>query len=173
MVCESEEKPSILKLVPQICLHAEWGRKVAKDHVQKKASSIQTRTFLAELGLAASSGVTVGSELRMPSYPPPLVHVSPSCPFSLSKPLIRTVFYWWVSAMAADRNITNLFNLRMTCVSATRSGENFPPGCTTVQTRFGNVYYHCNIPCIQGVSAPTSHLTCWRWRLSWPCNCSL
>ena len=52
--------------------------------------------------------------------------------------------------MAADRNITNLSNLHMISMSATRSGENFfPPGCATAQTRFGNVYYHSNIPCIQ------------------------
>lgn len=25
----------------------------------------------------------------------------------------------------------------------------FPPGSATAQIQFGNVYYHCNTPCIQ------------------------
>ena len=86
MVCESEEKTLHLEVGLTDMPSRRTRKKRWQKTMQKKESSIQTRTFLAELGLAASSGV--GSELRMPSYPPPLVHVSSSCPFPLSEPFV-------------------------------------------------------------------------------------
>ena len=48
--------------------------------------------------------------------------------------------------MVADKSIPNPEDL---CVRHKEWREFFPPGASVPQARYGNVYFHCNTPCIQ------------------------
>ena len=155
---KAKKNPSVTKLV-LTGMPEGRGRKGGKrPQPKKKALAVQTRTSIAEL-----SGVTVtdatssrssasrGANLRMPSHPPPLVHVTPRSPSPISEPFVLCF---------VTGNISVCYGCRQKyqkpcqpphdlCVRHKEWREFFAPGSATAQTRFGNVYYHCNTPCIQ------------------------
>ena len=125
---------------------------------------MQTRTSIAELLGISVSNVTEGigtvssqrpssaSDLpRMPSHPPPLVHFTPRSPSPVSEPFVLCFI---------TGNISVCYGCRQKypkpcqppddlCVRHKEWREFFAPGSATAQTRYGNVYCHCNTPYIQ------------------------
>ena len=155
LVCQSKEETFYLVLTD---MPTGRGRKGGKGpHTKKKGASVQTRTSLAKLGLASSS--RVGSELRMPSHPPPLWVQAVLPPYPSSSYCVLSP-EMWVSAMVVDRSITNLCNLRIICVSATRSGESFLLLVVQLHRQDLVTFTTTVIFRVFRLSAPTSHLTC-------------
>ena len=91
------------------------------------------------------------TSVRMPSHPPPLIHYTPQSPSSVSEPFVLCFVTGKISVCYGCRQkyprpCQPPDDL---CVRHKEWREFFPPGAGTAQTRFGNVYYHCDTPCIQ------------------------
>ena len=129
----------------------EEGGKTAQH--RKKALPTTTRTpitLLPETTPEKSS--TMGPlTISMPCHPPPLIHYMPQSLSPLSEPFvlcfitgnIGVCYGCWQKYPKPCEPPHDL------CVLHKEWREFFPPGSGTAQTRFGNVYYHCNVPCIQ------------------------
>ena len=160
---KAKKKPSVTKLV-LTGMPEGRGRKGGKrPQTKKKGPAMQTRTSIAELsGVTVSdttremgttsnrSSASEGGNLKMPSHPPPLVHITPH-----NSPVSESFVLCFVTG-----NISVCYGCRQKypkpcqpphdlCVRHKEWREFFAPGSATAQTRFGNVYYHCNTPCIQ------------------------
>ena len=51
--------------------------------------------------------------------------------------------------MAAKEGMTKNMDLLITFACSMKNGA--PPGSSEKQSRFGNVYYHCNVSCVKAV----------------------
>ena len=117
---------------------------------QRSSTSGVAAGAVGAMNKQRSSTVGVGN-LRMPSHPPPLVHFTPRSPSPTPEPFVLCF---------VTGNISVCYGCRQRyskpcqpphdlCVRHKEWREFFAPGSVTAQTRFGNVYYHCNTPCIQ------------------------
>ena len=88
----------------------------------------------------------------IPTCPPPLVHFSPqSTSPSLSEPFILCFVIGNISVCYGCRQKypKPASPPHDICVKHKEWREYFPPGSSTSSSRYGNVYYHCNLPCIR------------------------
>ena len=162
---KAKKKASVSKLV-LTGMPEGRGRKGGKRPQSKnKGLAVQTRTSIDNIAgvstshttgaMGASSTLrssTLGvSNLGMPSHPPPLVHCTPRSPSPTPEPFVLCF---------VTGNISVCYGCRQKypkpcqppddlCVRHKEWREFFAPGSATAQTRYGNVYYHCNTPCIQ------------------------
>ena len=85
---------------------------------------------------------------QMPTFPPPLVHCSPSVQHSSSNPFILSFITGNIRVCHGCRQKypkpPKPFDLCVKHQEWQKFGSLDDP-----QTRYGNVYYHCNIPCIK------------------------
>ena len=118
--------------------HSQQGGSVELMHT---ASGASTR-------ITVTGGTQESSHL--PPLPPPLVHCpsalspQPSSPFELA--FIRGNIS--VCRGCRQRYPKPAFPPMDICVRH-KEWQNFVDPCGDQQSRYGNVYYHCNIPCIQ------------------------
>ena len=118
-----------------------------------------TNTSISNTGMAASvcvgasssSSVTVGvpRQVCVPTYPPPLVHYSPSS--TESDTLFELCFV--TGNIKVCRGCRQRYEKSPTppmdlCIRHKEWQEFVPTGSASTQVRFGNVCYHVNIPCI-------------------------
>jgi hypothetical protein len=162
---KAKKKPSVSKLV-LTGMPKGRGRKGGKQpQSKKKVPAVQTRTSIDDIaGIRVSHAAgAVGAinkrrsctsgvgNLRMPSHPPPLVHFTPLSPSPTPEPF---------ELCFVSGNLSVCYGCRQKypkpcqpphdlCVRHKEWREFFAPGSATAQTRFSNVYYHCNTPCIQ------------------------
>ena len=100
------------------------------------------------------------STVRLPSHLPPLVHFTPQGPSPSTSEPFQLCFI--------SGNISVCYGCRQKyskpcqppndlCVRHKEWRQYFPHGSATAQTKFANVYYHCNIPCLQVSFVPAKH----------------
>ena len=137
---KAKKKPSLTKLVTTGMPDGR-GRKGGKV-AQPKRMRAATCTSRTPISVVSGTGTQIAdpscssTSLTVPDHPPPLLlRVHHRC----------QNHSYFVLSLA----ILSLTNLQMTCVRHKEWREFFPPGSRTAQTRFCNVYYHCNSPCIQ------------------------
>ena len=154
---KAKKKPSVTKLVVT-GMPSGRGRKGGKTtQHKKKVLPITSRTPIVSLASGTTPGVSTSSQSSsssMPVHPPPLIHLTPQSPSpgsETSEPFVLCFI---------SGNISVCYGCRQKypkpcvppndlCVRHKEWREFFPPGSATAQARFGNVYYHCNVPCIQ------------------------
>ena len=110
-------------------------------------SATSTSQMHAASNAPCCSGVS--HQVRVPTHPPPLVHYSPSStesssPFELcfvtgNIKVCRGCRQKYVKPSVPPMDL---------CVRHQEWQEFVPVGSSCTQVRFGNVYYHVNIPCI-------------------------
>ena len=153
---KAKKKPSVTKLVTTGMPDGR-GRKGGKVAQRKKTVTVTSRTPISvvsgtesQVSNAADNSCS-STSVRMPSHPPPLIHYTPQSLTPLSEPFVLCF---------VTGNISVCYGCRQKypkpcqppddlCVRHKEWREFFPPGSGTAQTRFSNVYYHCNTPCIQ------------------------
>ena len=147
---KSKKKPSLTKLLVTGMPDGRGKKGNKSNYQKKKVSPTLSRTPISSM-LSRSSD-TGGHGVSVPSCPPLLVHVSPQ---SVSPPSVEPFELCFISG-----NISVCYGCRQKypkpcvapndlCVKHREWREFFPPGSATPQSRFGNCYYHCNVPCIQ------------------------
>ena len=150
---KAKKKPSVTKLVGT-GMPTRRGRKGGKTTQYKKKTLPTTSRTLVSLPCGTTTGVSNPlrpSSNSMPIHPPPLIHFTPQSPSPTSEPFLLCFI---------SGNISVCYGCRQKypkpcvppndlCVQHKEWREFFPPGSGTAQARFGNVYYHCNVPCIQ------------------------
>ena len=79
----------------------------------------------------------------LPSSLPPLIQALPQKPVPSLQPLLLEISEF---VAIADRSTLNQPCLHTTYVCSTQCGSHLVQWMT-IKTRFGNVYFHCNLPC--------------------------
>ena len=150
---KAKKKPSVTKLVVT-GMPTGRGRKGGKTTQYKKKALPTTSRTLVSLPCGTTTGVSNPSRPSsnsMPIHPPPLIHFTPQSPSPISEPFLICFI---------SGNMSVCYGCRQKypkpcvppndlCVQHKEWREFFTPGSGTAQARFGNVYYHCNVPCIQ------------------------
>ena len=145
---KAKRRPSLSKLVVTNMPDGR-GKKGGRSASHKKVVQTITRTPITKLLSGPSDGDTQHS---VPSCPPPLVHVSSQ---NMSPHTTKPFELSFISG-----NISVCYGCRQKyakpcgppndlCVKHKEWREYFPPGSAMPQSRYGNCYYHCNVPCIQ------------------------
>ena len=143
---KSKKRPSLTKLVVTNMPDGR-GKKGGRAASQKKKFP-QT---VSRTPLIAPD--TMVNKVTVQSCPPPLIHVAPQSQSSCTmQPEPFEVCF-------IGGNISVCYGCRQKypkpssppsdiCVKHKEWREYFPMGSATPQSKYGNCYYHCNIPCI-------------------------
>ena len=97
---------------------------------------------------------TMGNKVTVPSCPPPLIHVAPQSQSSCTmqpEPFEVCFIGGNISVCYGCRQKYPKYNRPPPsdiCIKHKEWREYFPTGSATPQSKYGNCYYHCNIPCI-------------------------
>ena len=150
---KSKKKPSLTNLVVTGMPDGRGKKGGRSAQRKKKTVPPKTRTSIAPL-LQANEDVGIQYATGASSIPtchPPLVHFSPQSTSSSSEPFVLCF---------VTGNISVGYGCRQKypkpssppndiCVRHKEWREYFPTGLSTSSSRYGNVYYHCNVLCIQ------------------------
>ena len=87
----------------------------------------------------------------VPPFPPPFVPCSPMTSSAEGSPFILSFVTGNIRVCRGCRQkyVKPAQPPIDLCVRHQEWHEFFPPGSSCAQMRFGNVYYHCNVPCIK------------------------
>ena len=127
------------------------GRKGTKTTQHKKKALATTTRTPINLPPGTTPAVSNPSSNSMPVHPPPLIHFTPQSPSPASEPFVHRFISGNISVCYGCRQKYPKLCVPPNdlCVRHKEWCEFFPLGSGTAQARFGNVYYHCNVPCIQ------------------------
>lgn len=162
---KAKKQPSLTKLV-LTGMPDGRGKKGGKSaHSKKKIQKTVTRTPIDVISSTAEnigtpsaprsvhlpSSQSISATSVVPSHPPPLVHITPHSPAPTAEPFTLCFIMGNISVCYGCRQKYRkpCQPPEDLCVQHKEWREFFPSGSATTQTRFCNVYYHCNAPCIQ------------------------